>query len=261
MSLITNWYGRLGNNIQQISNAIYYCNKNQIDFSFLYHPLINNFYIDKKNKSLFSSRFFYFKDDIRDFECDYKELNTLRREICLKHISNNLNIPIFKKLPDSTLVIHIRGGDIFTKNPHPAYVQNPLCFYEKIISLYKEIIIVTQDYNNPIINYLKKKKNVKIQISDIKKDFATLMAAQNLASSGVGTFSISAALCSLNIRNFYCTNLYKDHHLNPEMLYNNDINVMMTMINKNKYIREDMWKNTEDQNKLMIHYKMKDIIC
>ena len=259
MSLIKNWYGRLGNNIQQVSNAIYYCNENQIDFHFIQHPLINNFSIDNGQKNNFSSRFFYFKGDNKDFKCNYKKLNNTRREICLKYISHNLNIGKVKKLPDSVLVIHIRGGDIFIRNPHSSYVQNPLCYYEKIISLYEKTIIVTQDYKNPVINHLKNKKNVEIQISSIKKDFATLMSAQNLASSGVGTFSIAAALCSSNIKNFYCTNLYKDHHLNPEMLYDNDINVMMTTINKDKYISEDMWKNTEDQNKLMIYYKMKDI--
>lgn len=258
MSVIRSWYGRLGNNIQQVSNAIYYCNKNHIDFYFVYHPLINNFFINNGQRNNFSSRFFYFKGDKKDFECNYKKLNNCRREICLKYISHNLNIDKVKKLPESTLVIHIRGGDIFIENPHSAYIQNPLCYYEKIISLYEKVIIVTQDYRNPVIDYLKDKSNVEIQISDIKKDFATLMSAQNLASSGVGTFSIAAALCSSNIKNFYCTNLYEDHHLNPEMLLNTDINVNITDIDYNKYILKNNWKNTSEQRKLMINYKLKN---
>jgi hypothetical protein len=38
---ITSWYGRFGNNIIQLSKALYYCETNEIrELSFPYHPML-----------------------------------------------------------------------------------------------------------------------------------------------------------------------------------------------------------------------------
>ena len=47
----------------------------------------------------------------------------------------------------------------------------------------------------------------------IAEDFNILLNAKNLATSGVGTFSIAAALASKNLKNFYYSNLFFLHHL------------------------------------------------
>jgi len=155
---------------------------------------------------------------------------------------------------EDTLVIHIRSGDIFIDNPHRLYVQNPLWYYEEIIKDYSKVILVTEkDSNNPVVMELVKNPKVKVQASTIEEDFATLLRAKNLVSSGVSTFSAAAALCSKNIQNFYCSNIYLTEHLNPTMLYNTDINIIMTNI-KN-YIRIGEWKNTYEQRMLMINHK------
>lgn len=249
---IESWFGRLGNNIQQISNAIYFCKTNNINFYPTYHPLIN------LNKILFgedrniSNRFFFYDGIEKDFECDPQKLNLERREICLKYITPNFNFYIQDAFDEDVVVIHIRAGDVFWQNPPNTYVQNPLSFYLKIIEKFKLAIVVTEDKNNIIIENLKKHPKVIIQNSSIQNDFATLMRAKNLVSSGVGTFSVAAALCSTNVINFYCSNLFLEEHLNPNMLKNH-INVNLQNI-KN-YINIGEWKNTEEQREKLINYE------
>ena len=251
---ISHWYGRLGNNIQQLSNAIYYCKKNKINFSFNHHPYIKNFQLNFGINSDFSSRFFYYEKN-RDFINNEKELNENRRQICLEHISKNL---IVRRPPFdiNTLVIHIRGGDIFSTNPPSTYIQNPLSFYVNIINNFNKIIVVSEDFKNPVLEKLSNLRNVEIQSTTVENDFATLVAAKNLVTSGVGTFSIAAALCSNNIENLFCSNLFLKEHLNPTMLLNKDINVNITNIDYNKYILKNNWRNTCEQRKLMINYKI-----
>ena len=116
---------------------------------------------------------------------------------------------------------------------------------------YKDVLIITQKENsNPVINELKKDKKVRIQSGDVLNDFLTIMNASNVATSGVGTFSIAAVLCSNKIKNFYCTDLYLTNHLNPEML--KTTSVYRTEL-KN-YIEIGNWKNSIEQRELMLNY-------
>jgi len=253
---INSWYGRLGNNIQQISNAIYFCSKNKINFYCPPHPLINEFSINFGNETGISSRFYLhedFLDEKKDFESDIIDLNYNRREICLKYIVPNLKFDVGETLDENLLVIHLRGGDIFQNNPHRYYVQNPLSFYNNIIKNFKDVLVVLETYqNNFIVDELKKNKNIYFQSENIEKDFSTLLMAKNLATSGVSSFPIAATLCSKNIENLFCTNLYLTHNLNPTMLYNSKINI--SMINLKEYIRIGDWKNSEQQKKIMLEY-------
>ena len=98
----------------------------------------------------------------------------------------------------------------------------------------------------------KKNKKVKVVSSSIEEDFSLLLRAKNLATSGVGTFAIAAALCSKNIETLFCTNLFYTHHLNPTML-EGKINVEIN--NLEGYIKRGEWKNTLSQRKLMVTYK------
>jgi hypothetical protein len=249
---IDNWYGRLGNNIQQISNAIFYCKENKLNFYGSTHPQILKFNLNFGYDKNISNRFFFYNTKFKDFDCDVNKLNSERRSICLKYIKPNLNFFIKEAYDDDIVVIHIRSGDIFSNNPHTSYVPNPLCFYEEIINQYDIAIVVAEDYNNPIIFELQKNPKVLIQSTNIENDFATLLRAKNLVSSGVGTFAVAAALCSTNIKNFFCSNIFLDEHLNPTML-RSDINVIIKEIPN--YIKIGEWKNTEKQRRQILKYK------
>lgn len=254
MSIITRWFGRFGNNIQQVSNALYYCRENRLNFSFLRHPIIKNFSLDYGRSSEFRSRFFFYDGPEKDFECDIIKLNQDRRNICLQHITKNLDIPKREVFDEETLVVHVRSGDIFSNSPANTYVPNPLSYYKKIIKDFQSVIVVAEDYNNPVVNILKNESKVKIQSSTLREDFSILMNCKNLASSGVGTFCLAAALCSTNIKNFYATDIFEYSHLNPSMLYNTDVNVEITKIDN--YIKIGEWKNTEQQRKIMLQHNL-----
>lgn len=254
MSKITGWFGRFGNNIQQVSNALYYCKENRINFSFLEHPIIKNFNLDYGKDNDFKSRFFFYDGPEKDFECDVVKLNQDRRNICLQHITKNLDIPKRKVLGEEVLVIHIRSGDVFSNSPANTYVPNPLSYYRQIMRDFQSVIIVAEDYNNPIVNVLKNESKVTIQSSTLREDLSVLMNCRNLVSSGVGTFCLAAALCSINIKNFYATDIFEYSHLNPSMLYDTDVNVEITKIRD--YIKIGEWKNTEQQRKIMLQHSL-----
>ena len=69
-----------------------------------------------------------------------------------------------------------------------------------------------------------KETKVTIHSTTLQEDFNILFNAINLATSGVGTFPIAAALLSNKLRNFYYTDLYSDEHLNPKMVTNKRVN-------------------------------------
>jgi hypothetical protein len=250
---INQWYGRLGNNIQQISNAIFFCKENNINFHSPDHELIKSFQIKFGIDKNVCGRFFFYDGLEKDFNCDVEKLNKARREICLEYVANNFKFFIKEPLDKDILVIHIRSGDIFSRNPHSLYVPNPLSYYRDIIKNYETVLLVSEDLNNPIINELLKDKKVLFQTNSLVNDFSILLRAQNLVSSGVGTFSLAAALCSRNIENFYCSDIAVDEHLNYKMLLTSDIKVHLTKIEN--YIKIGEWKNTPDQIRQILEHK------
>jgi hypothetical protein len=257
INTISSWYGRFGNNIQQICNGIIFSVFNDEGFFSPRHDLINEIVVNADIKNnINSNRFFHYNTSNKDFNIDLDYLYSNIRKIAKKYITPNLKFNIGIPFDDETLVIHIRSGDIFQIefNPPHAYAPNPLIYYKNLIKNFKKVIVVTEnDDYNPIIPELKKYKNVTIQSSSISEDFSTLMRAKNLASSGIGTFAVAAALCSLNIKNFYCSDLYLDEHLNPEMLIkSNDINVNIQKLQN--YIKTREWTNSSEQRKFILEY-------
>lgn len=253
-STISYWYGRLGNNIQQISNALFYCKTNKKNFFPLNHPLINLKKTYFGSEECIQSRFFFYNGQEKDFNTNITQLNDSRRSICLEHITPNFNFFIDKPYDDDFVVIHIRGGDVFIKNPPNTYVQNPLNFYLSIIEKFEFCIVVAEDFNNPIVQNLKNHHKVIVQSTNLENDFSTLLRAKHLVSSGVGTFSLAAALCSNNITDFYCTNLCLEEHLNYKMLLKTNIRIHLTKLNN--YIKIGEWCNSEDQLQTILKHKI-----
>ena len=114
-------------------------------------------------------------------------------------ISPNINFLNDMKVDEKMLVIHIRSGDIFKK--HKGLLSKSSIVLWKINKLYEKVLIVTSpDRLNPVCKILGTYKNVEIQSSSFENDFNTLYNATNLATSGVGTFPIAAALMSKSLK-------------------------------------------------------------
>lgn len=227
---VSYFFSRFGNNLQQIANGIIYCNFTKSNFYSPKHQYIDKFkVINNKLHALFFTfkkyyRFFYFLNS-EDFPTKLSNDFLIKniQSVFKESISPNINFLNDMKVDEKMLVIHIRSGDIFKKHKKD-YYQNPLSYYERLINLYEKVLIVTSsDRLNPVCKILGTYKNVEIQSSSFENDFNTLYNATNLATSGVGTFPIAAALMSKKLKNIYYTNLYLGEHLNPEMITDNDV--------------------------------------
>ena len=260
-TFIPRWYGRLGNNVQQISNGIYFCEKNKIHFTSPDHPYINAIDINFGNaeykiRETSDNWFYHFEKPYSDFDVDIEDLNRNRKRICEQYILPNLKVDYEKlkdPLPSDTLVIHIRSGDLYTNfpNTHP---QNPLLYYIELHKIFGEkIIYMAEDNNNPIVQVLQT-NNFDVRVWEVKDTYTLLLRAQNLATSGAGSFAISSAFCSTNLKNFYCTDLYIDHSLNPIML-KEQLNVFMADVSGNKYFRVGEWSSARNNINKIFEYQ------
>lgn len=261
-TFIPRWFGRLGNNIQQISNGIYFCEKNGIHFTSPDQPMIKaidiNFGPNEFKISPTSHNWFYFFEGPDcDFVVDTNDLNKNRKRISEEYILPNLKVNHSKvndPLPDDVLVIHIRSGDVYSPNTHPAYVQNPLAFYLELFNRFSgKVIFMAEDDKNPIVQYFAHQLKADIRIHWLEDTYTMLLRAKNLATSGIGTFALGAAFCSKNLKNLYATNLYAENALNPSML-KEQLNVYSMDINDNKYIKVGAWEPTPDNIKKVLEY-------
>lgn len=270
---VSHWSGRVGNNIQQTANAIMLAEATKNTFvQSLDHEIIDKFSIKfGENQDSGSGRFYTWEPIVN---CGNKSLDgsneigvskdhvySNMRRICKEYIYPHLKVPELESLDDNTLVIHIRGGDIIAHEypkyaPHN-YVQNPLSYYLALIEDFEKVIIVSEkENNNPVVPELQKIDRLKFQSLSIAEDYATLLAAKNLATGGVGTFAVSAALCSKNIKNLFSSNVYLTEHLNCSMLYDTDVTVYEVELDEYIPVYPCSWINDTEQRKLMLKYQL-----
>lgn len=266
----TGWYGRVGNNVQQITNAIYFSMKNGRKLECdLHHEIFSPFVVDFSNDDDLQetqSYFYYYRPSKKvnsesvDFECIPDECDMMRPLISKSFVRKLLKFDLdgLEPYSDDTIVIHLRFGDVFNNSPNDCYVPNPISYYREVMSNFGKTIIVTEDPNNFIVREISRDKNVQVKSSSVQSDFMTLLRAKSLCTSGVGTFSIAAALLSKRLQNLYCTSLYLDNHLNPDMLrHDSEVNVKMTQIDEDAYIKIGEWKRSSDQVEKIMKYEVK----
>jgi len=271
MNSIYQWCGRFGNNIQQISNGIFYSKENGLTFLSPDNDLINSFGV-KFGEHYAPPRLYFFHipsslgNGRPDFDVDVDKLTKERRMICRDIIYNFLKIDFNNvvDLGDDTVVLQIRSGDIFSRRNYYCpvvsnYLQNPLSYYTNIIKDYKKAIVITEDYNNPVIYELEKNENVEVRILSAVESIELLLSSRNIVTSGVSSFGIACALLSRNIKRLYCSNLYVDEVLNYKNFIDTDVEVIISNIDQNRYIKWNEWLNTDEQRELMIKYENTNI--
>lgn len=248
MIILDKLYGRLGNNIMQLSNiidiAIAYKHNikinveklNFFDLSVIekYFNKYNNSEIITDNNNFFNSNRLPFSNDI--FKQNVEERNKiLQKSFLIKNIN---------KLNENDIVIHIRSGDIFSSNPHPEYIPPPLCYYTKELDKckYRKIHIICEDTQNPVVNeLLKLYKNAVYEKNTLEKDIITILGATNIIFS-VGTFIPSLMLLSNNIKYLY------------GRVYNNGFPDSNNEELKEYYKIMKPWKNTIKQRNYILTY-------
>ena len=187
----------------------------------------------------------------------------VKPQVRIRYIRDELinNLPLVKTAPDE-LYIHIRGGDVFKKNPSTAYAQPPFCFYEKILdnNKYKNIYILSMDRRNVVLDALMNKyKNIIFNEHKYEYDISLLINAYNLVTS-VSSFVISTIKLNDNLKDLWEYDInrlsekffFMHHHL-----YKFDIKYKIhTMKSSDEYAQKMyIWRNTEEQLKLMLEDK------
>jgi len=107
------------------------------------------------------------------------------------------------------LVLHLRTEDV-ANLAHNFYFQNPLCYYRWLSSLHPNLIIVTEPGWEHILynEILGLFQTVDLLSGSVIDDFQQLRSARFLATSGVSTFPMAAALLSNSLDTLYCSNVY-----------------------------------------------------
>jgi hypothetical protein len=262
-TFIPRWFGRLGNNIQQISNGIYYCRKEGIRFTSPDHPMISSIDLpfgtkeQKLDHTKSNNWFYFYNGPDADFSVDEYDLNKHRKSICEDYILPNLKIDhseLLDPLHADLLVIHLRCGDLYRLWPatHP---QNPLPYFLELLKLFdNNVMILAEDMSHPFMpTFFEMGLESKIQVLPFRDTYTYLLRAQNLASSGAGSYVISAALCSKNLTQYYCTDLYIENSLNP-MMIKDHLNVQMMHLG-DKYIKVGGWNNSPEIIDKLFNYK------
>lgn len=243
--IINYWTGRLGNNILQIIRCIHYCFTYKHNIIYIpEHINLNNTIIlieeiKENNEKMIKDTFFYFKDNLEPKLMKYYYQKYIKDIV--KFNFDNIEIN------NTDLYIHIRSGDIFSNNPHNAYVQPPLIYYKKIIADYKKTNIVYEDNLNPCVNELQKLDNINMLSLDLEETLREFLKAQYLVV-GFGTFGLLLYIMNTNLKK-----LYMPRYVYEE-LPQGDYDIDLELIDLPNYIKCGEWKCSKEQLELMINY-------
>ena len=157
--------------------------------------------------------------------------------------------------------MYIRSGDIF-KSSKLFYFQPPLCFYKSIINnfKYKNIYIIAEDSNNPVINeLLTKYQNIIYNKNSLKYDISYLTYAYNIVGA-FSTFLKNIILLNDNVKIFWIFEFYVSLIYSFYFSYNfNHKNVSIYKMKENNYYKNiKKSKSLKLLKDLMLKYKCKN---
>lgn len=224
---ITRWDGRLGNNLCQLAFAIFMAKSKSYRLTYPSHKIIKQIQFDFTKNNVTSqpqtthnelSGNFYFCPapnlyrpyNTKSFQYNIDDYDQrMVHQIFINHISKTILNSNPKKSLSKSLVIHLRGGDIFSSpKPHTSYVQPPFAFYQCIIDGYINtdfnVLLVTEDRKNPCLNEIVSYcKNIglesTIQTSSQLQDLSTLAHSEHLVLSN-STFSYVGLMMNQNCK-------------------------------------------------------------
>lgn len=242
---IKGWCGRLGNNIIQLINAIQLAVTKNYNVIVPRHKYFSKTYIClNKQIGINSKRIshpnnYFDSPNIPDVDQN-RVLQILRGCFTIKGV---------KALDAEDLVIHIRSGDIFDKDPHPGYIMPPLSYYVDIIraNTFKNIYLLAEDRKNPCINaLLELYPSIQFELQPLEKDIRLILGAVNVVAS-YGTMIDSLLLFSDNIKRVYRPSYYL------RIINQEHINYITIDLNNYKKLLSP-WKNTREQREIMLVY-------
>ena len=242
--------GRFSNQVITFLRAIKICQMSGIK-----KLVLPPHFLSFSNRKAFSN--FYYEDIQVIFstnisECIQADVYFRPKRMPRLEFENSFNIhfkDMFYKalpqveIPNNSLVIHIRSGDIFF-NKDPSYGQPPCNFYLDIIKMknWSKVFLIAEDNVNPCVDIVKQYAIYKQQ--SWENDLAYLLNAENFVASQ-GTIWIAVTLLSKKLKNLYTFN-------RPESQIPDHMNCVPS--NSVKRFMEE-WKFSEKQVEALKHLK------
>ena len=273
--IIKEWFGRLCNNLTQITHAYHLAEKTRSRLVLPVHTAldtaalvqVSDFSEGQPIKADVKDNFFFTEHPLfNEFPIDFERRRSILRIILPSLIDgyiSRLSDRASADVPD--LVVHIRSGDVFHRinNPTlyatPNFVQPPLSFYKRIIREgdFQSIQIVAEDKQNPCIDALLEwDKRIFFRKQKPLADISLLLAAKNLVI-GYGTFAFTWALASHRLEALYS-------QLIPAAVFGtiHDGDLRGTRIRAymvQNYIKTGEWSCSNEQLALMLNHSEDDI--
>mgnify|MGYP003110335771 CR=1 FL=1 len=258
---LDSWFGRLGNNVLQLSNAIVLAKKIKSPLRVLDHPILSPTHFDFRgdsenslvNQSLYSSDFWNIWEH---FDISQSEVESQRLEVLKKYCFSFFH---YKKTSNThDIVVHLRGGDIFSSSPGHI-LQSPASYFLKIFEKEnpKKILLVSEDKSNPVIeNLLSSKWDCTLQTEDLWTDINTILNASIFICGGAGSFSRVFSQMAPGLKKIYFP-VYENTPQSFISHFKYDCEVIP--VEHYNYINFSDWSNTTEQRELMRSHSLNNI--
>lgn len=193
--------------------------------------------------------------------------NLIRR--CRPHLYAGLvaNAPV-----RNAMVLHFRGGDIFSTHIHPWYVQPPASFYLEALDHalgrddYDVVQLMSEDRLNPALPEVERGLEARgipfvFRLDDLSTDLSSLLGCRCLVAS-YGTFCEAAALLSSNLESYYA---FRAHSSQADLrpFFQSKVGPLLVSRGTRCFIIDDYgfdyiwprtWQNSEPQRAQMIAF-------
>lgn len=171
--------------------------------------------------------------------------------------------PESSPLPNSHLVIHLRGGDVFGPRKPASYGQPPLAFYERILDheRWSGVTVVHQDAKNPVLEPLlescaTREIPVTTHSGSVVDDIAELLRASTLVA-GRGTFMPAIVGLSRHVKKLFY--FHDKFSLQPPV---SGVTMIRAIDAEGTYVRDVLsnnWENSDYQRSLMLTYPQSNL--
>jgi hypothetical protein len=280
---ISRWYGRTGNNIQQILIAIAHAEQfkgsfqleeeflQEGDLGEMFSPIHLDFSPKREVSGDCRRIFFHFTElsflshstrRMHFAPGDMPRLDSLLSrtwiernlwKVARRYLRPSLLTQGLHRPADDHLVLCLRSGDV-QGLANLYYITNPLVFYKRLAESFRSVLIITEPQPRHVLlaeicALFAESRVETIAYEERNRGFEIIRNAKELATSGVSTFPLSAAILSDRLDSFYCTDMYMDEHLNPRMLAPS---IQINEFRLPGYPR--LWRRSVDRQRLLHQY-------
>jgi hypothetical protein len=264
---INEQYGRFGNNIKQIKNAVRLVDFLGVNVIAISQAIFCEWF-PRFARHTFNGYDFIFIDNSSELDdgmwlssnfFDIAEFNSVLEDFDDVSFSNLISTILDFGHPKK-LSIHIRSGDIFVDKPHPSYVQPSLEYYKIAIMDFiscnsvNQISIVCEDMRNPIIHKLIEYLSSSgyrfvVNCSDFLSGFDELRRSDCVVF-GFGSFAYPVLYTGINLKYVY----FPDYEVEGLKLAKK-LSLNVKFITLYDFIKVGSWLNSPDQRDILLTHK------